>query len=208
MSCRRPLGSSGHPHPTPEQHKPNTWSANQSEGDKQRVGVSQGFWELLKSLGSTHPPLMPCASPPRLCAVFENSSKIVIVMEYASKGDLYDYISERQRLSEQEARHFFRQVVSAVYYCHKVRGGRVPAGGGLSGQGSSPGLGTAASEVLELWQGCSARGWGVGAARPPFLGSGVNPAPYLQGVEALGKCPSSVLGRLSLAERLLCRRAD
>ncbi|NXV87330.1 NUAK2 kinase, partial [Calonectris borealis] len=51
--------------------------------------------------------------------VFENSSKIVIVMEYASKGDLYDYISERQRLTEQEARHFFRQVVSAIYYCHK-----------------------------------------------------------------------------------------
>ncbi|KAM6114520.1 NUAK family SNF1-like kinase 2 [Phoenicopterus ruber ruber] len=51
--------------------------------------------------------------------VFESSSKIVIVMEYASKGDLYDYISERQRLTEQEARHFFRQVVSAVYYCHK-----------------------------------------------------------------------------------------
>ncbi|XP_026511054.1 NUAK family SNF1-like kinase 2 [Terrapene carolina triunguis] len=51
--------------------------------------------------------------------VFENNSKIVIVMEYASKGDLYDYINERQRLTEQEARHFFRQVVSAVYYCHK-----------------------------------------------------------------------------------------
>ncbi|XP_020858784.1 NUAK family SNF1-like kinase 2 [Phascolarctos cinereus] len=51
--------------------------------------------------------------------VFENSNKIVIVMEYASRGDLYDYISERQRLSEQEARHFFRQIVSAVYYCHK-----------------------------------------------------------------------------------------
>lgn len=55
-----------------------------------------------------------------VATVFENSSKIVIVMEYASKGDLYDYISERQRLTEQEARHFFRQVVSAVYYCHKV----------------------------------------------------------------------------------------
>ncbi|KAJ1138156.1 hypothetical protein NDU88_004547 [Pleurodeles waltl] len=51
--------------------------------------------------------------------VFENSSKIVIVMEYASKGDLYDYINDRQRLTEQEARHFFRQIVSAVYYCHK-----------------------------------------------------------------------------------------
>ncbi|XP_053562592.1 NUAK family SNF1-like kinase 2 [Bombina bombina] len=50
--------------------------------------------------------------------VFENSSKIVIVMEYASHGDLYDYISERQRLTEQEARRFFRQIVSAVQYCH------------------------------------------------------------------------------------------
>lgn len=58
--------------------------------------------------------------PPGSAPVFENSSKIVIVMEYASRGDLYDYISERQRLSEQDARHFFRQIVSAVRYCHQV----------------------------------------------------------------------------------------
>ncbi|XP_068842293.1 NUAK family SNF1-like kinase 2 [Capricornis sumatraensis] len=51
--------------------------------------------------------------------VFENSSRIVIVMEHASRGDLYDYISGRQRLSEREARHFFRQIVSAVHYCHQ-----------------------------------------------------------------------------------------
>lgn len=51
--------------------------------------------------------------------VFENSSKIVIVMEYASGGDLYDYISERPRLSERDARHFFRQIVSALHYCHQ-----------------------------------------------------------------------------------------
>lgn len=54
-------------------------------------------------------------------AVFENKDKIVIVMEYASRGDLYDYISEKQRISEREARHFFRQIVSAVHYCHRVR---------------------------------------------------------------------------------------
>ncbi|XP_033925808.1 NUAK family SNF1-like kinase 2 [Melopsittacus undulatus] len=66
--------------------------------------------------------IMSSLNHPHIIAVhevFENSSKIVIVMEYASKGDLYDYISERQRLTEHEARHFFRQVVSAVYYCHK-----------------------------------------------------------------------------------------
>ncbi|EDM09799.1 NUAK family, SNF1-like kinase, 2 [Rattus norvegicus] len=51
--------------------------------------------------------------------VFENSSKIVIVMEYASRGDLYDYISERPRLNERDARHFFRQIVSALHYCHQ-----------------------------------------------------------------------------------------
>ncbi|XP_060161635.1 NUAK family SNF1-like kinase 1 isoform X2 [Globicephala melas] len=51
--------------------------------------------------------------------VFENKDKIVIIMEYASKGELYDYISERRRLSERETRHFFRQIVSAVHHCHK-----------------------------------------------------------------------------------------
>ncbi|XP_063073615.1 NUAK family SNF1-like kinase 1 [Engraulis encrasicolus] len=51
--------------------------------------------------------------------VFENKDKIVIVMEYASKGELYEYISERRRLSERETRHFFRQIVSAVHFCHK-----------------------------------------------------------------------------------------
>uniref|UniRef100_A0A3Q2NY51 non-specific serine/threonine protein kinase n=1 Tax=Fundulus heteroclitus TaxID=8078 RepID=A0A3Q2NY51_FUNHE len=52
--------------------------------------------------------------------VFENKDKIVIVMEYASQGDLYDYICDKKNLSEREARHFFRQIVSAVHYCHQV----------------------------------------------------------------------------------------
>ncbi|XP_043943760.1 NUAK family SNF1-like kinase 1 [Protopterus annectens] len=51
--------------------------------------------------------------------VFESKDKIVIVMEYASKGELYDYINERRRLTERETRYFFRQIVSAVHYCHK-----------------------------------------------------------------------------------------
>uniref|UniRef100_A0A3Q0SPG9 non-specific serine/threonine protein kinase n=1 Tax=Amphilophus citrinellus TaxID=61819 RepID=A0A3Q0SPG9_AMPCI len=51
--------------------------------------------------------------------VFENKDKIVIVMEYASRGDLYDYICDKKSITEQEARHFFRQIVSAVHYCHQ-----------------------------------------------------------------------------------------
>lgn len=53
-------------------------------------------------------------------SVFESRERIVMVMEYASGGELYEYIQKRERLSEQEARYFFKQITSAVYYCHKV----------------------------------------------------------------------------------------
>nr|XP_057939567.1 NUAK family SNF1-like kinase 1 isoform X2 [Doryrhamphus excisus] len=55
----------------------------------------------------------------RFHEVFESRDKIVIVMEYASKGELYDYILEKRKLSETEARSIFRQITSAVHYCHK-----------------------------------------------------------------------------------------
>ncbi|XP_060701295.1 NUAK family SNF1-like kinase 1 [Hemiscyllium ocellatum] len=67
--------------------------------------------EIMSSLN--HPHII------NIYEVFENKDKIVIIMEYASKGDLYDFINEKQSLTEQEARHFFRQIVSAIHYCHK-----------------------------------------------------------------------------------------
>ncbi|KAM9506366.1 NUAK family SNF1-like kinase 1 [Salvelinus alpinus] len=54
----------------------------------------------------------------RFHEVFESRDKIVIVMEYASRGELYDYVHERRRLVETEARDIFRQITSAVHYCH------------------------------------------------------------------------------------------
>ncbi|XP_037122314.1 NUAK family SNF1-like kinase 1 [Syngnathus acus] len=55
----------------------------------------------------------------RFLEVFESRDKIVIVMEYASKGELYDYILGKGKLAETEARSIFRQITSAVHYCHK-----------------------------------------------------------------------------------------
>ncbi|VDK46632.1 unnamed protein product [Anisakis simplex] len=52
--------------------------------------------------------------------VFENRDKIILVMEYASGGELYDYVSTYGSLPEAEARRIFRQITSAVLYCHKV----------------------------------------------------------------------------------------
>lgn len=40
-------------------------------------------------------------------------------MEYAAGGELYDFLSERKVLDESEARRIFRQISTAVYYCHK-----------------------------------------------------------------------------------------
>ena len=45
---------------------------------------------------------------------------MVLVMEIAAGGELYDYLSERRSLEELEARRIFRQIATAVFYCHKV----------------------------------------------------------------------------------------
>ncbi|XP_023681627.1 NUAK family SNF1-like kinase 1 isoform X1 [Paramormyrops kingsleyae] len=54
----------------------------------------------------------------RIHEVFESKDKIVIVMEFARGGELYDYVNTRNHLPETEARKIFRQVASAVHYCH------------------------------------------------------------------------------------------
>ncbi|XP_077533339.1 maternal embryonic leucine zipper kinase-like [Haemaphysalis longicornis] len=54
----------------------------------------------------------------KLYQVIENETTIYLVLEYCSGGELFDYIVDSERLSEEEARHFFRQIVSAVAYIH------------------------------------------------------------------------------------------
>lgn len=55
----------------------------------------------------------------RLYEVIETSTDIYVVTEYSPGGELFDYIVERGRLSEAEARRFFQQIISGVEYCHK-----------------------------------------------------------------------------------------
>ncbi|CAL8289159.1 unnamed protein product [Arctogadus glacialis] len=54
----------------------------------------------------------------RLYQVIETTSKIFIVLEYCPGGELFDYIIAKDRLSEEETRVFFRQIVSALAYVH------------------------------------------------------------------------------------------
>jgi len=55
----------------------------------------------------------------QLYQVIETEDFYFLVLEYFCNGELFDYIVNRNRLSEEQARHFFRQIVSAVAYMHK-----------------------------------------------------------------------------------------
>jgi MAP/microtubule affinity-regulating kinase len=57
----------------------------------------------------------------RLFEVIETKSAIFLVMEYSSGGELYDYLVVHGRMKEKEARAKFRQILSAVSYCHKKK---------------------------------------------------------------------------------------
>lgn len=55
----------------------------------------------------------------QLYDIIETPRLLYLVTEYASKGELFDYIVERQRLTEKEACRFLQQILSGVEYIHK-----------------------------------------------------------------------------------------
>lgn len=55
-----------------------------------------------------------------LYEVFETDSEIALVMEYAPKGDLYQYIKLKKKISEEESKHIFVQIVSGLSHSHKL----------------------------------------------------------------------------------------
>lgn len=41
-----------------------------------------------------------------------------LVLEHVSGGELFDYLVRKGRLPPKEARRFFRQIISALDFCH------------------------------------------------------------------------------------------
>ncbi|KAL1326238.1 CBL-interacting serine/threonine-protein kinase 23 isoform X4 [Arachis ipaensis] len=54
----------------------------------------------------------------RMYEVMASKTKIYIVLEFVTGGELFDKIASSGRLKEEEARRYFQQLICAVDYCH------------------------------------------------------------------------------------------
>ncbi|XP_033220169.1 MAP/microtubule affinity-regulating kinase 4-like isoform X3 [Belonocnema kinseyi] len=68
--------------------------------------------EIMKQL--EHPHIV------KLYQVMETKNMIYMVCEYASRGEIFDYIARYGRMGEPRARSTFAQILSAVEYCHST----------------------------------------------------------------------------------------
>jgi 5'-AMP-activated protein kinase catalytic alpha subunit len=54
----------------------------------------------------------------KLYEVLDTTNDIFVIMEIASKGELYDFIQNNE-ITEEQAKFYFRQIISGVEYVHQ-----------------------------------------------------------------------------------------
>ncbi|KAK3086161.1 hypothetical protein FSP39_014491 [Pinctada imbricata] len=57
----------------------------------------------------------------RLYEVIDTQTKLYLILELGDGGDMYDYIMKHEKgLTEEIARRYFKQIVEAISYCHRL----------------------------------------------------------------------------------------
>lgn len=53
--------------------------------------------------------------------IFENKTDVILILELVSGGELFDFLAEKESLSEEEATQFLKQILDGVQYLHSKR---------------------------------------------------------------------------------------
>lgn len=84
--------------------------------DKEKVLLNRMVGQIKREISTMklirHPNVI------RMYEVMASKTKIYIVLEFVTGGELFDKIASQGRLKEDEARKYFQQLINAVDYCH------------------------------------------------------------------------------------------
>lgn len=53
--------------------------------------------------------------------IFENKTDVILILELVSGGELFDFLAEKESLTEEEATQFLKQILDGVQYLHLKR---------------------------------------------------------------------------------------
>ncbi|XP_058263502.1 death-associated protein kinase 2 isoform X1 [Hemibagrus wyckioides] len=53
--------------------------------------------------------------------IYENRTDVVLILELVSGGELFDFLAQKESLSEEEATEFLKQILNGVHYLHSKK---------------------------------------------------------------------------------------
>uniref|UniRef100_A0A8C4TMB8 Death associated protein kinase 3 n=1 Tax=Erpetoichthys calabaricus TaxID=27687 RepID=A0A8C4TMB8_ERPCA len=53
--------------------------------------------------------------------IFENKTDVILILELVSGGELFDFLAEKESLTEEEATQFLKQILDGVHYLHSKK---------------------------------------------------------------------------------------
>ncbi|KAL6075860.1 CBL-interacting serine/threonine-protein kinase 21 [Balamuthia mandrillaris] len=95
-----------------------TTTNTKQRADNQKQNKSKHLEAMLRNEYAVLSSIEPHENVIQVFDFFEAEEHVCLFMQYASKGDLFDYILRKGRLSQREARPLFRQLLRAVNHLH------------------------------------------------------------------------------------------